>query len=745
MTPVLGEVRVVDLSWGLSGSVAAQILAEVGADVVKIEPAAGDPMRRLHPSAFATWNRSKRSRVLGLDTPEFRALLGGADVLIHSMRPSTAARHGLDDATLTTRYPRLVVCAVTGYPSGHADVERPGYDLLVQAREGLMDVQSGWHDGPFVWRFPMPSWGAAYLAAAGVAARLFHRERTGRGGVAHTSLAQGAHLFQNLLWTRAERPSPSLLEGQPGTLVATQVAMYECADGQWLQILNPADRVDLSTMPLMQAALAEAGRADVPFDADVMRTAMRLRPASDWLAAIRSLDVAVELISAPGEILRDPDVLANDFVVEVDDPEHGRLRQAAPPFRSDVGWTVQGPAPTLDQHPHAGTEWTPRPAVESGHDRAADEAPLAGVRVVDFGAYLAGPLAPMLLADLGADVVKVEPVTGDPVRGWRDTFFVACNRGKRGLALDISAGGGRAVVERLVRESDVVHHNLRTRAAGRLGLDRDAIRAINPRAVFSHVSAYGLAGERADWPGYDSVFQAMAGWPLAVAGAGNPPLFVHLGTLDVLTGVASTVATLLALYHRERTGLAVGTESALLNTATFSTSETALRLTDDTLLPVSELDAAQLQLGPGYGVHATLDADLVAAVAPDDDTRAALDAVLAAGAPAGRGTAEFVEALARAGVPAETVRPFRFFDVWDDPENRRTRTVVSYPQADWGEMEQFGAYWELGDLPLALERACPAVGQHTREVLSGLGLTVDAVDALLAGGLALDRQERSPA
>src|SRR5205807_10590661 len=102
-------------------------------------------------------------------------------VVVHGFRPSKARALGLDDAVLAARYPRLVRCAIGGYPSAHADAERPGFDILVQARGGLMDMQAGWRPGPFVWRFPAPSWGAAFLAAAAIVARLIHRERTGVG------------------------------------------------------------------------------------------------------------------------------------------------------------------------------------------------------------------------------------------------------------------------------------------------------------------------------------------------------------------------------------------------------------------------------------------------------------------------------------------------------------------------------------------------------------------------------------
>ncbi|GAB2982190.1 CoA transferase [Amycolatopsis acidiphila] len=134
--PILAGLRVLDLSCGLAGPVAAQILAEAGADVIKVEPPGGELTRSRHPSAFRTWNRSKRGVLLDLDSPALRSLLASADVLVHSLRPATARRHELDDETLGTRCPRLVVCGAGGWPPGHRDAGRAGYDLLVQAREG---------------------------------------------------------------------------------------------------------------------------------------------------------------------------------------------------------------------------------------------------------------------------------------------------------------------------------------------------------------------------------------------------------------------------------------------------------------------------------------------------------------------------------------------------------------------------------------------------------------------------------
>jgi len=169
---ILSGLRIVDMSFGIPGPVAAMLLAEAGADVIKIEPPQGDPMRRASPG-FLTWNRSKRGVVLDLheetDRRALDRLLEGADALIHGLRPSAARRHGLDDATLRERFPGLITACVLGYPIDHSDAERPGYEALVAARIGLMDEQKAHRDGPIFYRPPIASWRAFTCASGRVA------------------------------------------------------------------------------------------------------------------------------------------------------------------------------------------------------------------------------------------------------------------------------------------------------------------------------------------------------------------------------------------------------------------------------------------------------------------------------------------------------------------------------------------------------------------------------------------------
>lgn len=736
---ILDGIRVVDLSWGLAGPVATQILAEAGAEVVKVERPGGDPLRQLYPAAFATWNRSKRSVVLDLtdqhDRTSLFQLLSTADVIVHGFTPERARRFGLDDVTLTGRFPRLVICAVTGYPANHADAERPGWDLLVQARGGLMDFQGGWSGSPFPFRIPVPTWQAALLAPTGIVARLIDRQTTGFGGIAHTSLLQGLRLSENMAWVHAELPPASLASGPSPTLRIPQIAMYQCADEKWIQILNPADRVDLSKLALTVKALDRLGLSDVPFDASTLAAAMTQFPSDAWLDEIRAADVAVERIVALGDIFHHQEVIDNGFVVDVEDAVFGWTRQAAAPFAVDPPMRVLAGAPTLAQHQGDLPTLLGRDArvTQLGVDGNPRRRPLDGLRVLDLGAFLAGPLAPMLLSDLGADVIKVEPVTGDPTRGWRDEFFIACNRGKRGMTLDITNTGGREVMERLVRWAHVVHHNVRIKASSRLGIDEMSLRAINPDLVFSHVSAYGTAGERVNWPGYDSVFQAMAGWNTEMGGDGNPPLFNHLGNLDMMTGTASALATLLAVFQKARTGRASSTQASLLNTATVSNSEALVHLETGKLSHYPRLDHEQTGLSAGYRIYQTMES-WIAVVAIDEKRAQALRAVTGAkddesiaDAVRHHETGTLVSDLLAAGVPVEVVRVGEHEHVWDDADNLRSGVVVRYTNPDWGEMAQFGALWQFGDRELRLDRAAPALGQHTQEILVELGYSPEEI------------------
>ncbi|WP_261574375.1 CoA transferase [Frankia gtarii] len=764
--PLLNGIRVVDLSTGVAGPTVTMLMAEAGADVVLVEPPGGHPDRAL--PGFRTWARSKQSLVLDVDSPEGRLrldeLLRGADVLVHSYGPTTAARLGLDDAAVGSRYPALVVSSVLAWPTNHVDADRPVDDLLALARLGLLDEQQGHRPGPVHVRFPLGSWGAMWLCATGIAARLVARGRTGRGGPVHTSLVQGALVPMMMHWHRAEAPSALLAAGMPKDEAVTP--LFECADGEWIHVMPPSpDDLPLTKRVFDEMgadAVAEANRRHDPgimarafpnWGANV--EAFRRRPAAEWLAELWSNDRPAQPVLPLGAVLDDEQAKANRYVTQLDDPEAGRITVPGHPVTLDPPASVRHPAPRLGEHQDvAARHWTPRStATDRGRADADSDAdsdaggpveslhfPLQGLRVLDFGAFLAGPFAPMLFADLGADVVKVEPVAGEPGR-WGDWPFVGCQRGKRAVALDLKSEAARPAVEALLRWADVVHHNLRLPAARRLGLDEQAVRAVNPDVVFCHTSSYGPDGARANWPGYDQLFQSSLGWERMGGGEDNPPMWHRFGFMDHQCALSSAAATLWAVFARDRTGRASSVAASLLGAGVLTTSETYLR-PDGTLAPVPMLDQAQLTTTPGRRLLACAEGWVAMAATGDSDVAAACQALgcgsaaeLAAAA-AARPAGEVLDLLAGAGVAAEEVRLDQRDAFFDSADNDAAGLIARYRHHDWGGFEQPGALWDLGDLTTQLHLAPPVLGEHTIEVLTEVGIARETIDELIAAGVA---------
>ncbi len=699
--------------------VAGLMLSELGADVLKIERPGGDPARGTAP--FANWNRGKRSLVLDLDTPEGLALLeerlAGADALLHQFTPSRARALGLDDANLAARHPHLVVTAITGSPANHPDVERSDDELLVAARVGAMYENDGHRGGPIVYRYRQGSWSAAHLAAAGLLARLVMRLQSGRGGPAHTSIFQGFLATLPLVWARnSEGPMPNPVTYPPDKPRAIAQQLFQCADGDWLQIMDPTRQFDYATMPTMWEVLAEA---DIDLETEEGQAeAFRRRPLASWLADLRAADIAAEPAFPMGEVLRHEDVEANGYVIEVDDPEFGKTRQPNTPFHSDADLPQGRPAPRLGEGGDTG--WPARPAPEKAH---APSEVLEGVRVLDLGMFLAGPMGPSMMGDMGADVVKVEALTGDRIR-FMHRYYQAAARSKRSLAIDLTRPEARPILERLIQWAEIVHHNMRFKGAAKLGLSEEAIRAAKPDVAFNYASAYGQRGQRGNWPGYDSIFNAIAGWEFENAGEGNRPVFNRPGTMDVATAQSCLVELMASLYARRTTGRGYTTQTSLLGLAAFTQGERLIG-PDGELTDTYHLTTDQTGFSPYHRIYECADGAWVAVAAHKADQRAALRDLLGEdferGAKA-RKAPDLLGALEAAGVPADAVNyedaMHRFFD---DPKNRDLNLISVLPQPLYGMVEQPGAFWNFGDTPLVFKRCCPAVGEHSDEILREIG------------------------
>lgn len=720
---MLNDLRIVEIGEGQAVQVAGLMLAALGADVLKVERPQGDPARG--QARFANWNRGKRSLALDLATPHGLEQLGhrlaGADVLLHQFTPARAKSLGLDDAALAAQYPRLVVSAITGSPANHPDVERSDDELLVAARFGALYENDGYRAGPIVWRYNAGSWAAAHLSASAILARLVARLQSGRGGAAHTSIFQGHMSIIPMVWTRNSKgPMPNNAPYPLGPRIISQ-QLYQCQGGDWIQIMDPSRQFDYGTLPTMWDVMAEG----VEIDTDEGKVeAFKRRPSESWLADFRAADIAVEPAYPLGGMLSHPEVIANGYSVEIDDPLLGKTIQPNVPFHSNADLPAPRAAPRLGEGGDA--DWSPPPAPVGNNGQPAEV--LEGVRIVDFGMFLAGPMGPSMMGDIGADVIKVEPLTGDRIR-FMHRYYQAASRSKRSIAVDLTKAEAHPILERLIQWAEAVHHNMRFKGANKLGLSEETIRSYNPDVAFNYVSAYGQRGERGNWPGYDSIFNAIAGWEFENAGEGNRPVFNRPGTMDISSAQSCLVEMMASIYAKRAGQRGYTTQTSLLGIAAMTQGETLL-FPDGSLAETHHLDSDQTGFGPYHRIFQCADHHWIAIAAHKDAARAGVRAVLGedesnfAATAATHSAADLIAALEAASVPCDHVT---FEDAegqfFAKPLHRELNLIAVTNSPTYGTVEQPGALWNFGETPIVFKQAAPDIGEHTDQIMHQLGFS----------------------
>jgi crotonobetainyl-CoA:carnitine CoA-transferase CaiB-like acyl-CoA transferase len=605
MAGALDGIRVVELATGVSGPYCGRLLAGLGADVLKVEPPGGDPTRFEGPfpgdqpnpersGLFLHLNTGKRSTVFA-GVAVLRPLLADADVLLLSHDAARLQADGLDLDELRRDFPRLVIVDVTPFGLTGPYSGYLGGELVAYALGGYMMLTGSADREPIKSYGSLVEYEAGAHAALGTMAALFAREATGDGQVVDVSAMEAATFMLGAVeqsayfYGRIARRNGTRLLGFPPEH-SYPSTIRPCADGfvhchsnnRFLDLLGamiPHPR--LKEPDLLATMMGHADEIDAIMDpwlaartrAEIVRTAQELRlPFTEVLE--------------PGEVMADPHNNARASFVTVGHPGAGPVLQPGAPFRLPATPWVTRPAPMLGQH--TTPAWSVRPelrppvgaapATQTSGDRTHAK-PLSGVRVIDFTNAVAGPIAGFILADLGADVIKVEAPAARPLHaagtaplraGGEDRSydrmmtFNELNHGKRGVCLNVAAPEGREIFLKLAAQADLVVENFAPRVMGNLGIGYDDLRRVNPGIILVSMPAFGHDGPYRDRISYGPGIDAMSGFSHLTGYADGPPMKPGNFFCDQNAGVHAAFAALVALWHRRRTDEGQPVELAMI-------------------------------------------------------------------------------------------------------------------------------------------------------------------------------------
>ncbi|MEE9285343.1 MAG: CoA transferase [Dehalococcoidia bacterium] len=791
-------LRIVDFTHSYPGALATMVLADSGAEVIKVEPPGGDPTRRHYASVM--WHRGKKSAVLDLKTEGGRAdarrLASQADVVIESFRPGVADRLGIGYDALAQSNPGLVYCSITGFgPNGPLAGVR-AYEGIVHAKAGRMDAFWGLvdKDGPVYSSQPLASYGAAMLAVQGVMAALIVRNRSGRGQKVETSLVQALtcyDLASYLAWQLVERGGDPVRRGYSGGPIPPYMTA-RTRDGHWLQFgnftvdtlrnfLNAIGLADTLQDPRFAAMPQFANPED---EAALQRMVLEKtleKTRDEWMELFIDGDIGAEPFRTTQEGLHHPQAVHNGNVIDLEDPTVGPTRQLGPLGRyAETPTGPQGPAPTLGEHTDAVLRLLdgagPRAPRRNG---TLPKHPLSGVTVLEFASFIAAPFVTCLLADLGARVIKIEPVTGDLYRSIAFPRMCKTLQGKEALCLDLKDPVAQEAIHKLVEKADVLLHNFRPGVPERLRIDYETVRKINPRILYVYAGAYGSSGPHHKRVGFHPLAGAITGGPRYQVGQSVIPPRDQPMTLDEVQEVSDILrrsnevnpdpaaalacasATMVALYHREVTGKGQYLETSMLAGNLYANADDAVAYQGKPERPWTDDDFNGLNAL--YRLYKTQEGWLFLACPSDKEWRGLAEAMgrpdlldeprFASQETREANDADLASVLARvfAGAPAgEWERTLTAKDVacvevfegdngkflLDNPWAKEAGLLVETEHRSLGRYLRQGPPFTFSLTPGA---AGPNIylGEHTRQILQELGYDDGAIDELERAGVAV--------
>jgi crotonobetainyl-CoA:carnitine CoA-transferase CaiB-like acyl-CoA transferase len=770
VTEALAGLRIVEIAGDIAGPYCTKLLVDLGAEVTKIEPPSGDPMRRWGPfpggisdpgrsGLFEYLNAGKQGATtdLACDVTEARHLIKDAHVLVESLRPGTLDRYGLDVHALEALSPGLVVVRISNFGQRGPLRDRIATPLTMQAA-------SGWINKRDPERAPVQAGAriSEYVAGAYAALSALTAIRT-RSRQANHAVEVDVSVLEALL---AALPYPMLMAermrslGLPAnTRAGPMMGIVRAADG-WIGIncLTGQHWLDVCAM----LGLPEYGEHQIAIMLGGPERAEFFAKAQPWLAERRVAEIvelsqAMRIPAAPvndGETaLSCPQYLDRGFFVDAGGDDWSFRRPGAPFRLSRTRALPPRPAPRLGEKAagrSASAGWRPAETVPD------PSLPFAGVKILDLTTFWAGAYLTCYLGAFGADVVKIESIQrpdGHRYSGawsyegerWyeRSAIWQGTNLNKRDVTLDLTCQRGRDLIRRLARDADVVIENFSPRVIEHFELDYDSLKRLKPDVILVRMPGFGLKGPWRDYVGWALNIEQTSGMSAVTGYADGPPCNLQ-GPADPVVGVHAGVALLAALEHRRRTGEGQLIEVAQIEVAACIAAEPVIEYSMNDVVRPREGNRCR-----GYlqGVYPTaIDDAWVALCVRDDADWARLADVM--GLPKRRlahddfdtavtewtgahTAADIVDALGAQDIPVEQVlTPDRMYDI-PQLDARGYYEEIEHPIT--GRHRYPGWPFRMTPGPSRHHRfAPPTLGQHNDEILRGLGVTDDELDGLRA-------------
>lgn len=756
MSKALDGTNVVEFSSHPAAAYAAMLLAEQGAETVKIEAPGGAPGRGT--PHFHVLNRSKRSAVLDLagraGHEKARAFIKWADVVITGWTTKRLLAVGLDYPSIQGVNPGAVALSMPPFGSRGPLAELDADDQLVSALGGIAGDQWARSGDPVAMTFPAASYSAGILGATAATAAILARRNGGLGQQVEVSMLAGAFSLQTGALVRHEEMIPLFGGPQDPLGPIPCYRLFRTSDGHylfiacgnqtfWNKLALAIGRPDLVADPRFDNApwgILPKHRQALK---DILVPVIAARPRDEWLRILRENDIPCAPVMTRHQFIEDVQVRSLNMRREVNDPVLGpTVQPGIPVVLNETPGDIVGPAPTISndganerQLPES-MHRTDKRADAAPQARSLNRGPLSDILVLDFCSYIAGSYGPMILAQMGAQIIKIESVEGDSFRNF-GFGFLGWNQGKRGLALNLNTPEGRDIIYGLAEKADIVVENLRPGRMSRFGFDYETLAKINRRLIYMSINGFGNQGPEHNQPGFDPLLQARSGVMAAQGGPHGHPVYLTCAICDYGAAMLSALGCLLALSARRRTGCGQLCETSLLQAAmAMQAGEFAFYRgrpdmengSPEYRGPSALCRAYQCRAGGWlfisifeprqWDAFRALCAGLgpipyeTAVNAPNEGEIAAV----LEGEFAKLDRADALDALSSAGVPSVPVHCFEH--LFGDEQVRANDLVIELEHSHWGQITQSGILAKFSATPGRVECAAPLLGEHTNEILT---------------------------